>query len=207
MVARTREGSAAGEGLSVFIIERRASSISLTPLITIAADKQFEVVFNKVSSSSSDILGDLDTGWSLVEVTLRKAAAIQCAEMVGVAQQVLEMTASYAPTRIQFGRPIGSFQAVQHRLADMLIDVEGARWTTYQAVWRLSKGLPAAREVAIAKAWTSDACQRVASGAQHIHGGLGMEMDYDLHFYFRRAKALAETSGLLPFIEELLNLV
>jgi len=130
-----------------------------------------------------------------VESTLRKAAALQCVEMVGVAHKALELTASYAATRIQFARPIGSFQAVQHRLADMLTDVESARWLSYQAVWCLDRGLPAIREVSIAKAWTSDACQRVVSGAQHIHGGIGFDLDYGLHYHFRWSKAMELNLG------------
>jgi alkylation response protein AidB-like acyl-CoA dehydrogenase len=115
--------------------------------------------------------------------------------MVGGAQMELEITADRAKNRIQFNRPIGTFQAVQHRLADMFIDVNGARWTTYQAVWRLSEGLPAEKEVAVAKAFANIACQRVAFAAQHLHGGLGVDMDYDLHFYFRRAKAYELSLG------------
>jgi alkylation response protein AidB-like acyl-CoA dehydrogenase len=115
--------------------------------------------------------------------------------MLGGAQQELEMTAEHTKNRVQFERPIGSFQAVQQKLADMFIDVNGARWTTYQAVWRLSEGLPADREVAIAKAFANIACERVAFGAQQLHGGVGVDKDYDLHFYFRRAKAFALTLG------------
>lgn len=198
VVARTARASAAGEGLSVFIVERERPGISLTPLITIAADKQSEVRFDKVSSSPNDILGSLHSGWPLVQATLGKAIAIRCVEMVGVAQKALDMTASYAATRVQFARPIGGFQAVQHRLADMMTDVEGARWLSYQAVWRLSGGMPADREVAIAKAWASDACQRVTAGAQHIHGGVGMDLDYDLHYYFRWSKGLELDFGAAP---------
>jgi len=187
-----------GEGLTVFIVPGKARGLSLTPLITMASDRQFEATFRRVGCSTDDILGSLDQGWPLVDSTLRKATAIQSVQMVGVAQKALEMTAGYATTRIQFTRPIGSFQAVQHRIADMMTDVEGARWTSYQAVWRLSKGLPVDRELAIAKAWTSDACLRVTSGAQHIHGGVGMDLDYDLHYYFRWSKALELNLGSAP---------
>jgi len=199
VVARTGEVTAGGGGLTVFLVEKGVEGIGLTPLLTVAGDKQFEVVFDRVLASSGDILGGVGGGWPVVESTLRKATAIQCAETVGVMQQALAMTAEYTSTRVQFGRPIGSFQAVQHRLADMLTDVEGARWTSYQAVSRLSKGLPAAREVAIAKAWTSDACQRVAYAAQHLHGGIGMDLEYNLHFYFRWAKSLELNLGSAPF--------
>ena len=199
VVART-EGNAGDEkGITVFIINSKAQGIKLTPLATIAADRQFEVHFDKVHVSSKDILGDLHQGLSLVRKTLKKAAAIQCAVMLGGAQQEMEITAEHTRNRVQFERPIGTFQAVQHKLADMYVDVNGARWTTYHAVWRLSEGLAADREVAIAKAFANIACQRVAFAAQQLHGGLGVDKDYDLHFYFRRAKALALTLGSTPF--------
>jgi alkylation response protein AidB-like acyl-CoA dehydrogenase len=199
VVARSAETTSNGKGITVFLVPARAKGIRMTALNTSAGDKQFEVVFNRVIVSSKDILGKVDEGWPLVEKALLRATAIQCVQMVGVMQQALSMTANYTSTRIQFGRPIGSFQAVQHRLANMLTDVEGARWLSYQAVYRLDRGLPAAREVAIAKAWTSDACQRVAYGAQHLHGGIGMDMDYDLHFYFRWAKVMELNLGAAPF--------
>jgi len=198
VVARTSKLSDVGDGITIFIVDRKAPGIGLTPLITIAADRQFEVSLDKTPCSAVDILGGLNKGWPIVDSTLRKATALQCVEMVGVAHKALELTASYAATRIQFARPIGSFQAVQHRLADMLTDVESARWLSYQAVWRLDKGLPAAREVSIAKAWTSDACQRVVSGAHHIHGGVGFDVDYDLHYHFRWSKALELNLGSAP---------
>lgn len=199
VVARTEGAPGDDEGITVFTVDAKSPGINLTPLLTIAVDKQFEVVFDRVSVSSSDILGSLHKGLPQVRATLRKAAALQCAVMVGGAQQELEMTAEHTKTRIQFERPLGAFQAVQHRLADMFIDVNGARWTTCQAVWRLSEGLPADREVAIAKAFTNIACQRVAAGAQQLHGGLGVDKDYDLHFYFRRAKAFELSLGSTPF--------
>jgi alkylation response protein AidB-like acyl-CoA dehydrogenase len=198
VVARTARTTSNGKGITVFLVPIRSKGIRITALNTSAGDRQFEVVFNRVIVSSKDILGKADEGWPLVGRALLRATAIQCAQTVGVMQQALSMTANYTSTRIQFGRPIGSFQAVQHRLANMLTDVEGARWLSYQAVYRLDRGLPAAREVAIAKAWTSDACQRVAYGAQHLHGGIGMDLDYDLHFYFRWAKVMELSLGAAP---------
>ena len=199
VMTRTEGASGDDSGLTIFIVDAKAAGINLTPLITIAADKQFEVGFDKVSVSDSDTLGSLHKGLPMVKAVLRKATAIQCAVMVGGAQQELELTAEHTKTRIQFDRPIGTFQAVQHRLADMFVDVQGARWTTYQAVWRLSEGLPADREVTIAKAFSNIACQRVAASAQQLHGGIGVDKDYDLHFYFRRAKAFELSLGSTPF--------
>ena len=199
VVARTNEAYTDGEGITVFIVDGKATGIGLTPLTTIASDKQFEMALDKVSVSGSNVLGSLDKGWPLVESTLRRATALQCAEIVGVAEQALDMASKYVQTRIQFERPIGTFQAVQHRLADMFIQVEGARWTAYQAVWRISNGLPADREVAMAKAWASDACQKVAFSAQQVHGGLGVDLDYDLNYYFRLAKSLELNLGSAAF--------
>lgn len=199
VVARTKGVAGDKKGITVLIVDRKAQGINITPLVTVAADKQFEVRFDKVFVPSKNILGSLHNGLPLVRETLKKATAIQCAEMVGMAQQEMEITAEHTKNRVQFERPIGTFQAVQHRLADMFIDVNGVRWTTYQAVWRLSEGLPADREVAIAKAFANIACQRVAFSAQQLHGGLGVDKDYDLHFYFRRAKAFALTLGSTPF--------
>lgn len=198
VVAQTSKVNDARHDFSILIVDRKSPGVKLTPLMTIAGDRQCEVVFDKVFCSAGDLLGGLNGGWPVVENTLRKATALQCVEMVGVAHKALELTASYAGTRIQFARPIGSFQAVQHRLADMLTDVESSRWLSYQAVWCLDKGLPAAREVSMAKAWTSDACQRVVSGAHHIHGGVGFDVDYDLHYHFRWSKALELNLGSAP---------
>jgi alkylation response protein AidB-like acyl-CoA dehydrogenase len=200
IVARTEGNPGDKSGLTVFIVESKAPGIVvLPPMDTIAREKQCEVQLDNVSVSSSNVLGSLHEGLSLVESILRKATAIQCAEMVGGAQQALEITADHDKTRIQFGRPLGTFQAVQHRLADMFIDINGARWVTYQAVWRLSDGLPAEREVAIAKAFANIACQRITSSAQHLHGGIGVDVDYDLHYYYRRAKAFELSLGNTPF--------
>jgi len=200
LVAARTEGDAGDErGITFFIVNSKAHGIKYSPLGTIAADRQFEVHFDKVHVSSKDILGKLHQGLPIVKETLKKAAAIQCAVMVGGAQQEMEITAEHTRNRMQFERPIGTFQAVQHKLADMYVDVNGARWTAYQAVWRLSEGLAADREVAIAKAFANIACQRIAFAAQQLHGGLGVDKDYDLHFYFRRAKAMELTLGSTPY--------
>ena len=109
--------------------------------------------------------------------------------MVGIAQQAFEISLNYAKTRVQFGRPIGSFQAIKHKLANMVIDVDGSRYVTYRAAWMLSEGLPAAQEIAAAKAWTNEACRRVVKDGQQLHGGIGYTKEYDLQLYTRRAKA------------------
>ncbi len=199
ILVAARTGSPAGPPeIGLFVVDGKLPGIALTPLRTIAGDRQHEVRLDQVRCAAGDTLGAPSQGWPIVESALRKATALQCVEMVGVAHKALELTAAYSASRVQFGRPIGTFQAVQHRLADMLTDVESARWLSYQAVWRLDRRLPAAREVSMAKAWASDACQRVVSGAQHIHGGVGFDADYDLHYHFRWSKALELNLGSAP---------
>lgn len=194
-VTRTSGSPGDEKGLTVFIVDVKAPGITVTQLENIAADKISEVVLDGVSVSSSDVLGKVDDGFEVVQSTLMKAAAIRCAEMVGGAQAEIEITAEYTKTRHQFDRPIGTFQAVQHKLADMFIDVNGARWVTYQAIWRLTEGLPAEKELAIAKAFTDIASQRIALGAQQLHAGIGFDRDYDIHFYYRRQKAFDLRQG------------
>ena len=203
-LARTKEGSSEDEGLSLFIIDAKSQGISYTPLITIASDKQCEVIFDEVRVPIADILGELDQGWGVVEKTLQYAAIAKCAEMVGAAQQVLEMSVEYAKQRVQFERPIGSFQAIQHHCANMLIDIDGMRYLTYQAGWLLSEGLPAAKEVAMAKAWVSQAIRRVTALGHQIHSGVGYTMDHDLQLYFRRGKAAEVIFGDADFHRELI---
>ncbi|KJK46615.1 hypothetical protein UK23_22855 [Lentzea aerocolonigenes] len=111
-----------------------------------------------------------------------------CAFQLGVTERALELTAEYARTRVQFDRPIGSFQAVAQRLADAYIDVAAIRLTLWQAAWRLSEGLDAAAEVATAKFWAADAGHRVAHTAVHVHGGTGIDMSHEVHRYFTAAK-------------------
>ena len=114
--------------------------------------------------------------------------AVQCAEQAGVAERALEMTAAYTGERRQFGRPIGSFQSVAARAADAWIDVQAITWTAWQAAWRLDAELPAAAEAAVAKVWAAEGGNRVVAAAQHLHGGLGVDVDYPLQRFFLRAR-------------------
>lgn len=187
VVARTAPGKS--RGISLFLVDAKSSGIRYTLLKTISSDRQCEVVFNKVAVSKKNLLGKLNQGWSLVERVLLLAAAGKCAEMIGGAQQVLEMTVDYAKQRVQFGRPIGAFQAVQHHCANMAIDVEGSRFITYQVAWMLSQNMPCDKEISMAKAWVSDAYRRVVALGHQVHGGIGFTKDHDMQLYFRRAKA------------------
>lgn len=188
VIVAARTGDAE-TGVSLFIVPSNAEGLSQTLLQTIASDRQSELVFNDVRVDEFSLLGDFDGGWDTVATVLRWGAVGKCAEMVGGAQRVLDMTVQYAKERTQFGRAIGSFQAVQHHAADMAADVDGCRYITYQAAWTLAQDLPADREVSMAKAWVSDAYQRVCALSHQSHGAIGFTTEYDLQLYSRRAKA------------------
>jgi alkylation response protein AidB-like acyl-CoA dehydrogenase len=129
------------------------------------------------------------------EWVAQAATVARCATMVGVAERAIRMTAEYLTGRQQFGRPLATFQAVQQRIADAYIDVQAMRVTALSAAWRLSQELPAAEEVAIAKFWAAEGGQRAVSAAQHLHGGVGVDLAYPLHRYTLWAKDIELTLG------------
>jgi alkylation response protein AidB-like acyl-CoA dehydrogenase len=187
-VARTATGPTPADGITLFLVDAKAPGITITKLATIADDHQCEVVLNNVRVPRGQVLSEPGKGWGLVEQVRQYGAVAKCAEMVGIAQQAFEISLNYAKTRVQFGRPIGSFQAIKHKLANMVIDVDGSRYVTYHAAWLLSEGLPAGQQIAAAKAWTNEACRRVVKEGQQVHGGIGYTKEYDLQLYTRRAK-------------------
>ncbi|MFN8543401.1 MAG: acyl-CoA dehydrogenase family protein [Candidatus Binatia bacterium] len=190
VVARTAGTPGEADGLTLLSVAMTSPGLQVSPLRTISPEKQYRLDLADVPVPMDRVLGQLGRGWTTLRAVVEQATALRCAELVGGAQHELEITAAYTKQRVQFDRPLATFQAVQHRLADMFTDVHGARWTSYQAISRLSRGLPVGRELAIAAAFTTDACQRVAFGAQQLHGGAGVDVANDLHFYYRRAKAL-----------------
>jgi Acyl-CoA dehydrogenases len=202
-VARTKDQAKPEDGITIFIVDAKSPGVSSTILKTIASDKLCEVIFDHAHTFQNNILGQLDHGWTAVQKIMERTAVAKCCETVGNIQKVLEMTIDYAKERKQFGRPIGSFQIIQHYCADMATDVNSARLATYQAAWMLSQDLPCAKEAAIAKAWVGEASQRVTNLAHQIHGAIGVTMEHDLQFYTRRAKAAELTFGDANFCREI----
>lgn len=200
---RTKETAKNEEGISLFLVDCKSPGISCTLLKTIASDRQCEVNFQDVRVPKNNIIDKADRGWEALSKGIEKAAIAECTIMLGGAQQVLEMTVNYAKERIQFDRPIGSFQAIQHKCANMLIDIDGAKYITYQAAWKSNEGIDCAREVSMAKAWVSEAYQRVCIEAHQIHGGIGFTEEHDLQLYFRRAKKSELAFGDATFHREL----
>jgi alkylation response protein AidB-like acyl-CoA dehydrogenase len=205
--ARTGETIEPQGGVTLFIVDARAAGITSILLQTISPDKQGEVIFDNVKVPRENVLGEIDNGWPILEKIMEKAAVARCAEMVGGSERVLDMTITYAKDRTAFGHPIGAYQSIQHRCADMLIDIESSKYATYQAAWRLSAGLPAAKEVAVAKSWVSQAFRRVVTSAHQVHGAIGFTEDHVLHWFTRRARAQEVSYGDADFHLEKLTIL
>ena len=195
VAARTSSGQDPADGVSLFLVPSGAAGLTITPMQSVGNEKVFEVSLEKVNVPADSVIGAMDEAWPIIERSIQRATAAQCIQMLGGAQAVLDMTVEYAKGRTQFGRAIGSFQAVQHHCARMATDVEGSRGIAYQAVWRLSEGLTAQKEVAMAKAWIGPAYRRVCGTAHQCHGAIGFTKEHDLQLYTRRAKVHELTYG------------
>ena len=189
VVARS-EGSAGSDGVSVVVVDGDAAGVSRTRVETMdMTRKQATVVFDGVRVPASAVLGEAGSAWPAIERTLDRAAVALAFEQVGGAQRCLEMSVDYAKTRVQFGRPIGSFQAVKHTCADMLVHVEAAKTAAYYAGWAITdddSDVPIA--VTLAKTTCSEAFFRCAADTIQVHGGIGFTWEHDAHLYLKRAK-------------------
>src|SRR2546428_8810366 len=204
VVARTAKGAKPEDGITLFFVDSTADGVKFEQLKTIAADKQCEVTFENVRIPAEHMLGQEGKGWPIVERTKKIATVAACAYLVGLSQMDFDVTLNYAKERVQFGRPIGSFQAIQHKLADAVIDVDGSRFITYKAAWSLQEGEPDADlMISMAKAWTSDASRRVVAHGQQIHGGIGFTKEYKIQLYFRRQKWMELMWGDADYHREL----
>ncbi len=188
-VARTKVGTTPEDGITLFLVDAKSPGISYTLLKTVVGDKQSKVVFDKVKVPKKNIVGKIDGGWSPLAKVMQQGAVLSCAEMVGIGERVLELAVEHAKTRVQFEQPIGIHQYVQEHCVYALSDVDGSRWVTHQAAWKLSNGLPCDMEVAIAKAWTSEAIEDACWRAHQVLAGVGYTANVGLlPLYSRRAK-------------------
>jgi alkylation response protein AidB-like acyl-CoA dehydrogenase len=190
-VARTRGGRNPESGLSLFALDMISPGIACIPLMSMDQTRRLcEVSFARVSVSLDALLGERDTAWPMLQRALDKATVALCAEMVGGAEKAMEMCVDYAKTRVQFGRQIGAFQAVKHKIADMKVWVENAKSVVYYAAWAVDSDAPeAARAASMAKAYCSEMYSRVTAEGIQVHGGIGFTWDHNMHLYFKRAKS------------------
>ncbi len=202
VVARTA-GTSGEDGISFFTVAGDTPGLTRTPLATMdQTRKQARLEFSGVKAQP---LGTPGAGWAALSTTLDQAAVGLSNEMVGGAQFVLEESVQYAKDRVQFGRPIGSFQAIKHKCADMLLEVESAKSAAYYAAWAAAEGNDEVPVVAsLAKAYCSDAYFHAAAENIQIHGGIGFTWEHNAHLYFKRAKSSEILLGDATYHRELL---
>jgi alkylation response protein AidB-like acyl-CoA dehydrogenase len=202
VVARTA-GTSGTDGISFFTVRGDADGVTRTPLSTMdQTRKQSRIEFSGVAAEP---LGQPGAGWPALSKTLDQAAVALSNEMMGGAQFVLDMSVEYAKVRVQFGRPIGSFQAIKHKCADMLLEVESGKSAAYYASWAAAEDNDELPVVAcLAKAYCSEAYFHAAAENIQIHGGIGFTWEHDAHLYFKRAKSSEIFLGDATYHRELL---
>jgi alkylation response protein AidB-like acyl-CoA dehydrogenase len=191
VAARTRDGSTMEDGISLFLVPKGTAGVAVRLLPSVDETRKLcEVRFDNVALPATALIGELHRGWPALARVIDRAAVALSAEICGAAQRVLDMTVEYAKLRTAFGKPIGSYQGVKHKCADMLIEIENAKSLTYYAAWAVDEAEPdAAMAVSMAKAAASDAGRKVCAAGIQLHGGIGMTWEHDLQLYLKRAKA------------------
>jgi len=203
VVAARAAGTSGTDGISFYTVDGDAAGLTRTALATMdQTRKQAKLEFDGVAAQ---LLGTAGAGWDALSKTLDQAAVALCNEMVGGAQYVLDEAVQYAKDRVQFGRPIGSFQAIKHKCADMLLETESAKSAAYYAAWSAAEDNDELPVVAsLAKAYCSDAYFHSAAENIQIHGGIGFTWEHDAHLYFKRAKSSEILFGDATYHRELL---
>ncbi|MBM3692144.1 MAG: acyl-CoA dehydrogenase [Actinobacteria bacterium] len=203
VVVARQAGTTGEDGIGFFVVAGDAAGLTRTPLATMdQTRKQARLDFAGVAATP---LGTVGAGWPALSKTLDQAAVAMANESIGGAQKCLEMAVEYAKVRVQFGRPIGSFQAIKHKCADMLLEVESGKSAAYYAAWAAGEDNEELPVVAsLAKAYVSDAYFHAAAENIQIHGGIGFTWEHDAHLYFKRAKSSEILLGDATYHRELL---
>jgi alkylation response protein AidB-like acyl-CoA dehydrogenase len=187
LVTPFRTSGAGAKGVTLFLVRRDAPGLSIEPLQTIDRTRRvYEVAFRNVEADA--VVGKVGEAWPVLERLLDLAAVGLAADSLGGAERALEMAVAYSKTREQFGRPIGSFQAVKHMAAEMVADVEPSRSLVWYAAYAADRRKGASRAASMAKARLSEVYSRTANRAVQMHGGIGFTWEHDVHFWFKRAK-------------------
>jgi acyl-CoA dehydrogenase len=194
--ALCKQSDGAATGVGVFIVDADAPGLTMTRQATTTGRPEAIVELSAVPVPGDRRLGGNDAdAAAVIGLVTEHATTALCVLEAGVCAAALELTAEYTKTREQFDKPIATFQAVGQRAADAYVDTEAIRLTAWQAASRLSAGLPAAPEVAVAKYWAAEGGQRVVHAASHLHGGVGVDRDYPLHRFFLLTEQTELTLG------------
>jgi alkylation response protein AidB-like acyl-CoA dehydrogenase len=202
-VTRTKDGASPDKGITLFLVDAKSPGIHSEVIPTIGADKLCEVRFENVTVPKKNMIGKLDAGWPIVEMLLRKGSIAKSAESIGAMQTCIEMTVAYSKERVQYERPIGAFQALQHLMANMWMSMQSGRYLVYQAAWKESEGQSAAKDASLAKAYINEVYKDVAQWAIRLHGGIATSYDHDIPLYYRRSKAADTVFGNTDYHREL----
>jgi len=189
-------------GIQIFLIPQNDKTVSIRALMTTLDERDFEVTFLDTQASLGSLLGAGAPAHLWFERVLQKSAIAKCAEMLGAGRKVLEMTVDHAKTREQFGKPIGSLQAVQHHCANIATLIETAEMMTFRAGWKVDQNISFLTDALKAKAWTNHACRQAAALGHQVHGGIGFMHEYDLHLYTARMTSGALSFGRTPWCND-----
>ena len=204
VVARTHGEPPSYDGLTMFLVDAERPGIQVAPLSTMARDRQFRVTLDGVTVPKEDVLGPMGRAWPALEKVIHQGVVALCGYMVGASEHIHQMATEFAKQRVQFGRPIGSFQAIQHYLAQTITEIVGADTMTFYAAWALDEGLPARAIVAKAKALAGDTFKQASAIGAQIHGGLGFNEDVDTTLFLRRGKQYQLSMGDTGYWEDII---
>ena len=179
----------------LFLVEPAAEGVTLTAQETSDGQPHAEMTLDGVRVDDAARMAQGASGGDALRWLVERATVLRCMMQLGVIERALEMTAQYGRDRVQFDRPIGSFQAFHQRAADAYVDVTAIRLTAWEAAWHLAHDLPAAHHVAVAKFWAAEGGQSASYACQHLHGGIGIDVDYPLHRHFRWAIQIEHELG------------
>ncbi|MBW1848981.1 MAG: acyl-CoA/acyl-ACP dehydrogenase [Deltaproteobacteria bacterium] len=185
----------ADAGVTLFVVDAKDPGITVRKMPVVGMDNCCEVVFKDVKASKSDIIGTAGKGWEILEKVKPRVVLAKCAEMLGGCKASLDMTSAYAKERVQYGKPIGGFQAIQHFMADMLIAYDTSINLFYKMVWMVEEGMDATMDISGLKARLNEAYKFISERGVHIHGGVGTTREYDVGIFYLRAKAAEFAMG------------
>jgi alkylation response protein AidB-like acyl-CoA dehydrogenase len=204
VLARTSGAPPATAGITMFLVDADAAGVTPSLLNTAARDKQYHIALKDVFVPNDNMVGPVDGAWPLIEHVVLRGVVTLCAYAVGASEQIHHMATEFAKQRVQFGRPIGSFQAIQHYLAQSITEIVGAETAVFYAAWMLDQGMPARGQVAKAKILAGDTFKNASSIGAQIHGGLGFNEDVDTTLFLRRGKQLQLSMGDTGYWEDIL---
>ena len=204
VVARTAGEAPANEGLTLFLVDPNDVNVQLEPLNTMARDRQFQMKLDGVKVRPEDVIGTPGKAWDALEGVIERGVVALCGYMVGASESIHATTTAFAKERIQFGRPIGSFQAIQHYLALSITEILAADTTVFYAAWTLDEGEPSREIVATAKAFAGDTFRKASDLGAQIHGGIGYDESMDTTLFLRRGKQYQLSMGGTGYWEDII---